>query len=119
MFQLDANYVIGREPSLDSSVADGSARPLRLTDSEGLVSRIHAKVELDGWQVYISDLESANGTYIQLPGETDGKLLPPRVRDPAGRAAPASGWDATTASRTTRTGTGSHAVDPGDHEPEP
>ena len=82
VFQLDADYVIGREPSLDSSVADGSARPLRLTDSEGLVSRIHAKVELDGWQVYISDLESANGTYIQLPGETDGKLLPPRVRTP-------------------------------------
>ena len=82
VFQLDADYVIGREPSLDSSVADGSARPLRLTDSEGLVSRIHAKVELDGWQVYISDLESANGTYIQLPGETDGRLLPPRVRTP-------------------------------------
>ncbi|MGH3185971.1 MAG: FHA domain-containing protein [Streptosporangiaceae bacterium] len=82
VFQLDADYVIGREPSLDSSVADGSARPLRLTDSEGLVSRIHAKIELDGWQVYISDLESANGTYIQLPGEPDGKLLPPRVRTP-------------------------------------
>ena len=82
VFQLDADYVIGREPSLDSSVADGSARPLRLTDSEGLVSRIHARVELDGWQVYISDLESANGTYIQQPGENDGMLLPPRVRTP-------------------------------------
>ena len=82
VFQLDADYVIGREPSLDSSVADGSARPLRLTDSEGLVSRIHARVELDGWQVYISDLGSANGTYVQLPGETDGKLLAPRVRTP-------------------------------------
>jgi FHA domain len=82
VFQLDADYVIGREPSLDSSVADGSARPLRLTDSEGLVSRIHARVELDGWQVYISDLESANGTYVQLPGEPDGQLLTPRVRTP-------------------------------------
>jgi hypothetical protein len=82
VFQLDADYVIGREPSLDSSVADGSARPLRLTDSEGLVSRIHARVELDGWQVYISDLESANGTYLQQPGENDGMLLPPRVRTP-------------------------------------
>ena len=82
VFQLDADYVIGREPSLDSSVADGSARPLRLTDAEGLVSRIHARVELDGWQVYISDLESANGTYVQLPGEPDGQLLTPRVRTP-------------------------------------
>ncbi len=82
VFQLDADYVIGREPSLDSSVADGSARPLRLTDSEGLVSRIHARVELDGWQVYISDLGSANGTYLQLPGETAGKPLAPSVRAP-------------------------------------
>jgi hypothetical protein len=82
VFQLDADYVIGREPSLDSSVADGSARPLRLTDAEGLVSRIHARVELDGWQVYISDLESANGTYVQLPGEPEGQLLTPRVRTP-------------------------------------
>jgi hypothetical protein len=82
VFQLDADYVIGREPSLDSAVADGSARPLRLTDSEGLVSRIHARIELDGWQVYISDLESANGTYVQLPGEPDGQLLTPRVRTP-------------------------------------
>jgi FHA domain len=80
VFQLDADYVIGREPSLDSSVAGGSARPLRLTDAE--VSRIHARVELDGWQVYISDLGSANGTYVQPPGEHKGTLLAPRIRTP-------------------------------------
>jgi FHA domain len=80
VFQLDADYVIGREPSLDASVADGSARPLQLADAEGVVSRIHARVELDGWQVYISDLNSANGTQILLPAEKDGKLLAPGVR---------------------------------------
>ena len=82
VFELDADYVIGREPSLHTSVADGSARPLRLADTQGVVSRIHARVELDGWQVYISDLNSANGTQILLPGETDGKPLVPGVRTP-------------------------------------
>ena len=82
VFELDVDYVIGREPSLHTSVADGSARPLRLADTQGVVSRIHARVELDGWQVYISDLNSANGTQILLPGETNGTPLVPGVRTP-------------------------------------
>jgi FHA domain len=78
--QLDADYVIGREPTLDSEVADGRARPLRLTGASGVVSRIHARVELDGWQVFISDLNSANGTQVLLPGERTPVSLQPGVR---------------------------------------
>ena len=82
VFELDTDYVIGREPSLHTSVANSSARPLRLADSQGVVSRVHVLVELDGWQVYVSDLNSANGTQILLPGETDATLLVPGVRTP-------------------------------------
>ncbi len=78
--QLDADYVIGREPTLDSAVAEGRARPLRLMDASGVVSRIHARVELDGWQVFISDLNSANGTQILLPGDRNPTSLQPGVR---------------------------------------
>ena len=78
--QLDADYVIGREPTLDSAVAEGRARPLRLMDASGVVSRMHARVELDGWQVFISDLNSANGTQILLPGERNPTSLQPGVR---------------------------------------
>ncbi len=78
--QLDTDYVMGREPSLDSTVADGNARPLRLAGASPMVSRIHARVELDGWQVFISDLNSANGTQIRLPGKADGTSLTPGVR---------------------------------------
>ncbi len=84
VFGLDTDYVIGREPSLHTSVADGSASPLRLADTQGVVSRAHVHVELDGWQVYVSDLSSANGTQILLPGERDGTLLVPGVRTPIG-----------------------------------
>jgi hypothetical protein len=80
--QLDADYVIGREPTLDSAVAEGKARPLRLMGASGVVSRIHARVELDGWQVFICDLNSANGTQVLLPGERNPTSLQPGVRTP-------------------------------------
>jgi hypothetical protein len=80
--QLDTDYVVGREPTLDKAVAEGRARPLRLGNAPDLVSRIHARVELDGWQVFISDLNSANGTLLVLPGETTGTKLTPGVRTP-------------------------------------
>jgi FHA domain-containing protein len=80
--QLDTDYVVGREPTLDKSVAEGRARPLRLGGAPDLVSRIHARVELDGWEVFVSDLNSANGTLLVLPGETTGTKLAPGVRTP-------------------------------------
>jgi FHA domain len=80
--QLDADYVIGREPTLDSSVADGHARPLRLIGAAGVVSRIHARVDLDGWEVFLTDLNSANGTQVLMPGERNPTSLQPGVRTP-------------------------------------
>jgi hypothetical protein len=80
--QLDADYVIGREPTLDSSVADGKARPMRLMGASGVVSRIHARVDLDGWQVFLTDLNSANGTQVLMPGERNPTNLQPGVRTP-------------------------------------
>jgi hypothetical protein len=80
--QLDADYVIGREPTLDSAVANGQARPLRLSGASGVVSRTHARVELDGWQVFISDLNSANGTQVLLPGERNPINVQPGTRTP-------------------------------------
>ncbi len=78
--QLDADYVIGREPTLDSAVAEGRARGLRLMDASGVVSRMHARVELDGWRVFITDLNSANGTQVLMPGERNPTNLEPGVR---------------------------------------
>jgi hypothetical protein len=80
--QLDADYVIGREPTLDGAVAEGRARPLRLANASGVVSRMHARVELDGWHVFITDLNSANGTQVLMPGERNPINLQPGVRTP-------------------------------------
>jgi FHA domain len=78
IFQLDTDYVLGREPTLDAAVAAGEARPLRVVDDSGTVSRVHAKIQLDGWQVLVADLGSANGTFIRPPDEAD-QWLTPRV----------------------------------------
>ncbi len=70
IFSLDSDYVIGRDPYRDPDVASGTARPLRIDDPEGLLSRVHARVHLDGWQVQVVDLGSANGTGLWGPYDT-------------------------------------------------
>ena len=76
-FLIDRDYVIGREPGRDPSVQDGRAAPIVLTDHDRKISRAHARVVLDGWDVKILDQHSANGTYIQHAGESSWT----RIRD--------------------------------------
>lgn len=77
IFQLDTDYVIGRDPALSPDVAAGQARPLCVTDDAGIVSRAHAALQLDGWRVLVKDLGSANGTRIRPHGaESDQQLAP-------------------------------------------
>ncbi len=77
IFQLDTDYVIGRDPALSPDVAAGHARPLCVTDDAGIVSRAHAALQLDGWRVLVKDLGSANGTRIRPHGaESDEPLAP-------------------------------------------
>jgi len=67
-FLVDSDYVIGRDPHHAPEVTSGDARPLPLADTQQTLSRVHAKVLLDGWQVMVVDAGSANGTYV-----ADGK----------------------------------------------
>jgi hypothetical protein len=80
---LDGDYVLGREPVLDGDVMAGRARPLRISDPEGTVSRLHLRVSLVGWQVEVNDLGSANGSVLQYSGE-ERTLAPfePAVLEP-------------------------------------
>ncbi len=83
---LDGDYVLGREPVLDFDVMAGRARPLRISDPEGTVSRLHLRVSLVGWHVEVSDLGSANGSVLRAPGE-ERTLAPfePMVLEPGTR----------------------------------
>jgi hypothetical protein len=69
-YTLDADYVVGREPENDPTVASGKARPLVIDDPDRSISRVHAAIVLDGWDASIADRGSANGTSISA-GEND------------------------------------------------
>ena len=86
-FALDADYVIGREPGLDTDVAAGRARPLRIADPEGTVSRLHLRVSVTGDQVAVSDLGSGNGSVLHPPAGEPVRLTPnePTVIEPGAR----------------------------------
>jgi hypothetical protein len=79
VFQLDRDYIVGREPGLDATVASGRSRALRIADDSGIVSRVHAKVQLDGWRVLVTDLGSANGTRVRLAKQSADTVLQPHV----------------------------------------
>jgi hypothetical protein len=63
-YSLDSNYVVGRDPDQDPAARSAHTRPLRLEDPALSVSRVHAEIQLKGWDVYIVDRGSANGTFV-------------------------------------------------------
>lgn len=77
-FRLDADYVLGRDPEMDADVAGGRARPLRVVDPDGTISRLHLRVSLIGWRVQVADLGSANGSVVHHPGAAQPQRLTPR-----------------------------------------
>ena len=70
---LDRGFLLGRSPVPRAAGAGPEPNVLRLISRDGDVSRTHAEIRLEGWQVIVADLGSTNGTYVSGPG------LPPRV----------------------------------------
>jgi pSer/pThr/pTyr-binding forkhead associated (FHA) protein len=75
VFPLSEDYVIGREPDNADDVRAGRALPLALDDPDALVSRVHARILLEGWDVRILDAGSSNGTFVAKPGDADWTRL--------------------------------------------
>ena len=77
-FVLDDNYLIGRNPEVDEAVIRSRLRPIRLDDDSGTLSRVHAEIRLEGWDVLLLDRGSANGTHIAGAGQSGWTRLAPQ-----------------------------------------
>lgn len=74
---LVRSAVIGRDPSEDELVSAGTHVGLPIDDITGTVSRSHAELRLDGWDVYVVDKNSTNGTFVWSAGHDDWERLSP------------------------------------------
>ncbi|GAA1766530.1 FHA domain-containing protein [Luedemannella helvata] len=68
-FPLDSDYLVGRDPRQDPEVIAGVVKSLRVADPDGVISRRHARITVVAGQVRVFDLGSANGTFMELPGD--------------------------------------------------
>jgi FHA domain len=75
-YTVDAEYLVGRMPDVDERVRNGSLRSIVVEDRSGSVSRVHAEVRVDGWDVLLVDNRSRNGTHIAGPGASAWTPVP-------------------------------------------
>ena len=73
LLPLDRDYVLGSAPDLAEDVQRGEATAVRIEDD--LVSGLHARVSLRGWEVDVSDIGSTHGTYVREPDGGDWEPL--------------------------------------------
>ncbi|WP_232662489.1 FHA domain-containing protein [Pseudonocardia sp. TRM90224] len=76
-YTVDAEYLVGRMPEADTRVRSGALRSIVVEDRSGAVSRVHAEIRINGWDVLITDSGSRNGTFIAGPSEPGWTPLPP------------------------------------------
>ena len=77
VFQLDRPYLLGRDPDSDERVRLGDFRALPIIDRSNEVSRVHARLELRGWDVVLVDNNSTNGTFVHVPKTPDWVRMAP------------------------------------------
>ena len=103
VFQLDGDYLLGRDPASDERVRSGEVRAVPVVDTSNQISRVHARLELRGWDVVLVDNASTNGTYVN-PAKSEGWQRLPPVASTSWSRAPGSAsatarWPTTTALR--------------------
>lgn len=76
-YTVDGGYLAGRMPESDERVRSGQLRSIVVEDRSGAVSRVHAEVRVEDWDVVLLDAGSRNGTFLAAPGDPSWSQLPP------------------------------------------
>lgn len=75
--QIDRPLVVGRKPAIDVQQHIGEVPGLvTVVDADAAISRVHADVRLEGWEVLVVDRASTHGTFVELPGQERVRLHP-------------------------------------------
>jgi resuscitation-promoting factor RpfA len=71
---VDRSVLIGRNPKVSGSV-DGPLPHIMKFEGPGQgLSRTHAEIRIEGGEMVLEDLQSTNGTEVELPGEPRRRL---------------------------------------------
>ena len=73
---VDRPVVLGRDPKQVSSPDPETPVLHSVPSATGQVSRTHAEIRADGWDVLITDLDAMNGTALTLPGSAPVAIEP-------------------------------------------
>lgn len=71
---VDRTILIGRNPKVVGTVTGEMPRLVKVDDARDGLSRTHAEVRIEGWQMLLEDLRSTNGTEVRLPGQPARQL---------------------------------------------
>jgi len=71
---VDRAVLIGRNPKVAGAVEGGLPRIMKFDGPGQGLSRTHAEVRIEAGEVLIEDLQSTNGTEVQLPGQQRRRL---------------------------------------------
>jgi hypothetical protein len=76
--ELDRGLLLGRKPTYapGQEGAVDAPRLVAVPDPEQSLSRVHAELRVEGWQVLVLDRGSMNGTRVELPGQEPILLRP-------------------------------------------
>lgn len=71
---VDRAVLIGRNPKVAGAVEGGLPHIMKFDGPGQGLSRTHAEVRVEGGEVVVEDLQSTNGTEVQLPGQQRRRL---------------------------------------------
>jgi pSer/pThr/pTyr-binding forkhead associated (FHA) protein len=71
--ELTRSAIVGRNPRVEGTMHGEVPSTLKIEGNQAL-SRSHAIIRLEGWQVMVEDLDSANGTTVTLQGRPPRRL---------------------------------------------
>ncbi|MCU4185609.1 FHA domain-containing protein [Acidiferrimicrobium sp. IK] len=70
---LDRGVVMGRSPRSNAAIGGDGPHLVKLGAGSD-ISRNHARIDLDGWHVLVTDLASTNGTWLLRDGRDPERL---------------------------------------------